>query len=99
MVVAGQSLDFGLKTGKRAPLWGRLCCNRLGVADTMAEDLTALVEAAAGTELDTEVVGVGHRVKVLGMEDSRSSLRLHCTPQDSERSSVIDSLGIFQADS
>lgn len=65
----------------------------------MAEDLTALVEAAAGTELDTEAVGVGHRVKVLEMEDSKSSLRLHCTLKGSERSSEIDSLGIFQADS
>lgn len=99
MVVAGQSLDFGLKTDKRALWWGRLCCSRLDVADKMAEDLTALVEAVAGTELDTEAVGVGHRMKVLGMEDWRNSLRLHCTLQDSERSSVIDSLGVFQPDS
>lgn len=76
-----------------------MCCNRLDVADKMAEGLTALAETAAGTELDTEAVGVGHRVKVLGMEDSRSSLRLHCTLQDSGLSLVIDSLGIFQADS
>lgn len=77
LVAAGQSLDFGLKTGKQALWWGRLCCNRLDVADKMAEDLTALAETAVGTELDTEEAGVGHRVKVLGMEDSRSSLRLH----------------------
>lgn len=82
MVVVGQSLDFGSKIGKQVPWWGRLCCNRLDVAEKMAEGLTALVEAAAGTELDTEAVGVGvgHRVKVLGMmEGSRNSLRLHCT--------------------
>lgn len=76
-----------------------MCCNRLDVAGRMAEDLTALVEAAVDTELDTEAVGVDYRVKVLGMEDLRSSLRLHCTLQDSERSSVIDSLGLFQAGS
>lgn len=82
MVAVGQSLDFGLKIGKQDLWWGRLCCNRLDVAEKMAEGLTALVEAAVGTELDIEAVGVGvgHRVKVLGMmEGSRSSLRLHCT--------------------
>lgn len=80
MVVVGQSLNFGSKTGKQVLWWGRLCCNRLDVAERMAEGLTALVEAAAGTEHDTEAVaaGVGHSVKVLGMmEGSRSSLRLH----------------------
>lgn len=100
LVVVGQSLDFGLKIGKQVLWWGRWCCNRLDAAEKMAEDLTALVEAAAGTELDTEAVGVGvgHRVMVLGMmEGSRSSLRLHCTLKSSGRSSVTDSLGIFQA--
>lgn len=82
MVVVGQSLSFGLKIGKQVLWWGRLCCNRLDVAEKMAEGLTALAGAAAGTELDTAAVGIGagHRVKVLGMmEGLRSSLRLHCT--------------------
>lgn len=78
-----------MKIGKQVLWWGRWCCNRLDVAEKMVEGLKALVEAAAGTELDTEAVGVGvgHRVKMLGMmEGSRSSLRLHCTLQGSGRS-------------